>query len=798
MGTNSLPDGSRASRASSFFKNRTLFAIFITIVAYITLTTILFFILLPEQFDLKTGDIATKTIVATKDVVDEYTTSINRENAANSAEKRYSGVTGAKEESLAKLNAIFDEMEEIRATGEAIKYGTGKMAQESQDPPRPAVTRNPNGAIPSDQYQAAAQSFAGLRMSSWQMNILMNLSEQELSSIRRYTQAAVQTVMEGTVVADRRDGIISGIQRDLQNNMSFENCLNIAMPVVRECVVSNMVVDEDLSAQAREKAWNEVEPSYYKQGQNIVTAGSRVTEQQIQLMISLGLINGNAFDRVLFGGVALLIALILIIFAVHLNTFERSILGQPKLLLVMLSISLVSLLLSFVLQNISPYLAPLSIGALLAVSTLNPSAAFAFNIFNAVMVGFVAKGSGTFSQQMMHVVVHGIMGGALGIYVLSRHSKRLSVLLAGAFVAFFNLVSMFALGFITNNNMDSILRDALFSFGGGLIAAVLTLGFQPIFELVFNLITPSKLLELANPNQPLLRRLMIEAPGTYQHSLMVANLAEAAANEIGANALLVRVGAYYHDIGKLSHPHFFKENQLGENPHDKLEPEESANIILQHVPEGAAIAQKTRLPVVIRDLIRQHHGDTPVIYFYTQELKKNPNADISRFRYHEPRPKTTEAAILLLADSVEAAIRSMRDHSGEKIEQGIKVILQQKMADGQLDDAPIRFKDLSLICKAFAQALNGMYHQRIEYPNFDLRKEAQTPDSSILQLKKRSIKPEFEKPVKTDSSVTHANTPKESAQTDLKSIKPIIPIPEQKPAVDVHIEAVNPKQETAP
>ncbi|MDR1568880.1 MAG: HDIG domain-containing protein [Oscillospiraceae bacterium] len=723
-----------AGGARGFHKNPAFFSIIIAAAAYLTLTAIMTMTLAPEQYDLRAGDIAPKTIVATKDIVDEYTTQHNRDTAASAVQPTYSEREGAREQSLELLDSIFNSLESARALGEALRTGTGRLASASDDGLRPAVTRAPNGVITRDQYDIAALGIPELSMSAWQMTILMGLDEAALSSVREVTSRAVLDAMDGTIVEGQVDGVISAIQRQLISNMSADLCWNIAVPVVRACVMPNMVVNQEATDLERDRIRREVEPVYYKQGQNIVTAGNRITEQQLALMNSLGLIRGNEFDRVLFGGACILVALVMMMFIIHLYVFERHILQAPKFQLLMLVIALITIGLSFAFQSVSPYLAPLSVGALLAVATLPSSLAWTFNIVTAILVGFVSKGSGTFSQQIMHVIVHGIMGGAIGVYVLSNHPRRLTTLLAGLYIALFNLVSMFALGFITNSSMESILQDALFSFGGGVIAAVLSMGLQPALEWAFNLVTPAKLLELANPNHPLLRRMMLETPGTYQHSLMVANLAEAAADAIGANALLVRVGAYYHDIGKLIRPQFFKENQLGENPHDALEPQKSASIVLAHVTDGLALAQKHRLPPVIKDLIAQHHGDTPVVYFYKQacKLSADGTADISKFRYNEKHPQTAEAAILMLADSVEAAIRSMPDPTGEKIQQGIKSIVQQKMSDGQLDDAPINFRDLNVICKAFSQALNGLYHQRIEYPAFDIRQETNAPDSSIL------------------------------------------------------------------
>ena len=239
---------------------------------------------------------------------------------------------------------------------------------------------------------------------------------------------------------------------------------------------------------------------------------------------------------------------------------------------------------------------------------------------------------------------------------------------------------------------------------------------------MFGIITPLKLLELSNPNQPLLKMLLMEAPGTYHHSVIVGNLAEHAAQKIGANSLLARVGAYYHDIGKIKRPYFFNENQMAmDNPHDKITPSLSTLIITSHVKDGVELAKQHKVPGVVIDMIKQHHGDSVISYFY-HKAKQGENSDkvnMDSFRYEGPKPQTKEAAIVMLADSVEAAVRSMQDHSSGKIKGMIRKILRDKLESGQLDNCDLTLRDLDIIADAFLDILGGIFHQRIEYPDLE-------------------------------------------------------------------------------
>jgi len=242
----------------------------------------------------------------------------------------------------------------------------------------------------------------------------------------------------------------------------------------------------------------------------------------------------------------------------------------------------------------------------------------------------------------------------------------------------------------------------------------------PYLEHLFGLVTPIKLLELSSPSHPLLRRLQIEAPGTYHHSIVVANLAEAAAESIGADSLLVRVGAYYHDIGKVRRPVFFVENQIGvENPHEKMAPSLSALTVLAHVRDGIEYAREQRLPEAVIRFIPEHHGTSLITYFYHQAMERGDVVDEEGFRYEGPKPQSRESAILMIADAVEGAVRSMPRPTPDRIEQVVRRIIRERLEDGQLDECDLTFRDLDVIAQTFTRLLAGMFHPRVEYPDLE-------------------------------------------------------------------------------
>ncbi len=316
----------------------------------------------------------------------------------------------------------------------------------------------------------------------------------------------------------------------------------------------------------------------------------------------------------------------------------------------------------------------------------------------------------------LYVTLFFLVSGIASSIFLSGVRRRNTIIQAGFLIGVLQAITWFTVTGLSVNNA----RDYLIIFLNGVASSILVVGILPVFEYLFSTITNISLLELADFDNPLLQRMMMEAPGTYHHSLVVGNLSEAACHAIGAPALLARIGAYYHDIGKLSKPEYFSENQdVTGSKHDALAPTISKMVIMNHVKEGMELGTKYKLNHRIIDFIQQHHGTSLVYYFYRRALESSENVDEigeEGFRYTGPKPSTRETAIVLLADSVEAATRALKEPTAQNIEELVHKIVNNKFIDGQLDECTLTLKDLEKISNVFVRILAAIYHSRVSYP----------------------------------------------------------------------------------
>ena len=390
----------------------------------------------------------------------------------------------------------------------------------------------------------------------------------------------------------------------------------------------------------------------------------------------------------------------------------------------------VSLLICFLLgQSINLYLRPLAICAILVLFLTGTKTAvfmnFVFCIMTLLFDSFISMYIGVGELQTHQVdylfyLAMGVSSGILAVYSMKDVYSRLKLILLGFFISVPSVICIvipiveFGEGQIANYIISSV--------ASGPLAVALFLMLLPFFEVVFNKVSTFKLAELTDHKSRIVRKVIAKAPGTFNHSIVVSNIAEACATAIGEDALLARTCAYYHDIGKLRRPEYFKENQMDEkNPHDDLTPELSANIISAHANDGYTLAIKNRLPKEIAEVCRQHHGTMPILFFYDKAKKfTDGDVDIAQYCYAGPKPQTKIAAIIMIADGCEAMTRTLTDRSRESVKKAVKKIVNSRMELGQFDECEITLKELNIIINTVVNTLSGVYHNRIEYPKVSL------------------------------------------------------------------------------
>lgn len=661
-----------------------------------------------DRYSLQVGDIAHQTITATKDVEDTVTTEQHRKAAAAAVEASYHSQEGANEEVLLALDELLAQLAQVQQYGQNLRNAAENPLMYSM--------RN----YSSDEVSYARSMVTGISLTQYQTVVLLSTQNESFSTmvteLRSVVENALRTTIREGQVATSINSMISICQYRVDSELT-----NSVIPVVLNAVIKpNMVIDEEATEAARQAARESVEPVVYKQGQNIIREGERVSAYQIAMLSALGLLDSASIDLNVYGGAALLVIAAVLVLVMLLHMLKPDALQDVRQMLVIMLVMVISVALGVLcVKLIDGYLTPVALGAMLLTGLLGARVGLTAGIsLSLILSGLAAGSNNAYSAEMVHLLLTGVVGSVAAVRFLAGKPQRVRTVVCGAMVAAVNLVLLLAVGLMTASDLHSTFSHAIWSMAGGVLSGLIAVGFQPVFEAAFNLATPSKLLELANPNQPLLRRLLMEAPGTYHHSIIVANLAEAAAERIGANPLLARTGAYFHDIGKLKRPLYFKENQRGENPHDHTDAYVSAAILTAHTSDGLTLAQKYHLPPEIQRIIVEHHGDTPVMYFYHKALQQADGkpVDIKDFRYNGNCPTTKESAIVMLADTIEAAVRSMSDPTPQAIQRFIERLVRGKIEDGQLSHSPLSLLDIDGICDSFSTVLSGVFHERIEYP----------------------------------------------------------------------------------
>ena len=673
--------------------------------AFALILVIFFLVCVPKKYTLSVGSISHDTINATKDVVDEVTTEEKRNAAAAMVEPTYRFQQGVKEEVMLSLSNAFDELRTIQ------QYGLTLRSESSI-------------RVNSFSEEEIAYAIGLLNNLSLNRNQIVTLLRTD-TTVFDDMVSMVTTAVDNTMNSSVREGqITQAIQTILQivgYKVDISLTQNILPAVLRFCIKPNMTIDQEATEKARQNAMEAVDPVIYVQGQNIIRDGDRVTKAQLEMLRALGLLNDDTLDYSSYWGSVIAVLLSMMILLVTLYLLQPKLLTdvrQMAVILLLLVLGVVMGALCYMLPSV--YITPVALSAVLATVLIGHRVGVSMTLCMTLLLSALAAGNSQSSFYTVTLISTMTLAESMvAIWFLKSRPQRTRVLLSGAFCALVGLAVIYGIKLLTSAEALDTFKIIGWAIVGGVLSGALAIALQPLFEFVFRLATPTRLLELTNPGQPLMRRLMIEAPGTYHHSIIVANLAEAAAGRIRANAYLARAGAYYHDIGKLKRPMYFKENQMGENPHENTDPYVSAAILISHTKDGMLMAQKEHIPPEIQNIILQHHGVTPVMYFYHKalQLSKGQQVDINEFRYAGPKPNTREAAIVMLADTIEAAVRTLKDPTPKAIDQFIVRLVRGKLEDGQLSESPLSLHDIDEICEAFSDILKGVYHERIEYPN---------------------------------------------------------------------------------
>lgn len=495
----------------------------------------------------------------------------------------------------------------------------------------------------------------------------------------------------------------------------------------------NITLDEEKTEERRREAREAVEPVWVEvqEGETIVRLGEIVRPETFEKLVKTGTLP-QRLGWIDIGGRGLLAAMLALSFMLHLFFLPHAEGREPRQLLTIVLTIVSTALAARLLMSIwadHPYAFPLAGVVLVLAVVFHTQTALAGAVLLSLVVGLLDNHNLALTTTLL-------IGSTIAVYTVHNAERSLAFVVAGLFVSIATIVTQIAFWLSEQGSMrpemQSLIYFALYGGLNGVLSAILALGLFSLVGRAAGVITPLQLMELAHPSQPLIRRLIHEAPGTYYHSISVANLAEAAAEATGADALLLRVGAYYHDIGKTIRPFFFTDNQIGrENVHNDLDPRTSAEIIVDHVREGIKMAQAAHLPQPIIDFIATHHGTHIIQHFYQLALQQEDTVDVEDFRYPGPLPWTREQGILMLADSVEATVRSKaqnnkllpgRTHGNgqhapgaQTLDELVNAIIDERLHSGQLDHTPLTLHDLVLIRQAFITTLQGIYHPRVDY-----------------------------------------------------------------------------------
>ena len=644
-----------------------------------------------QRETVQVGSVATKRYVAPEDTVDEAATEKLREAAANSVGPIYKTDTTVMDKNVTMVEGVFQELDTVLAglpEGESFYNAVQEISLEL-----PVV------------------------LSNRQLMAYENLTAEQRKAFANDCVSVLKQIYDKGVTADGlTEAKASGLTY-LQELAWSSDLKTMAGVILSAAVEPNLIVDEAAVEAAKEEKRAEVDEVLIRKNQKIVDEGEIITQEIYDKLVALNLVSETGLEGSLMPMLGSLVITGMLFAALYLffRWGKGNILLKPNEIRMLFTIYMMMVLLIRILANLTVFtIVPVGLFAMLVSLLVGRRMALWLNALFCIIGCFIFNGDVQF-------LMYALISGTFAALIIQKTDKRSHLIPAALGMAAVDFVTTISLGFFFGEGYST---ELLFQGGigavTGLLSMIVAVGSLPFWENMFEANTPLRLMELTNPNNELLRKLMIEAPGTYHHSLIVANLAETAVYDIGGNTALARAGAYYHDVGKLRYPQFFAENQSGHNPHDELPPEKSAKIITGHTKGGLELAERDKLPPVVLDMIVEHHGNSLVKFFYFKALKLYgaENVNEADYRYQGRIPSSRESAVVMLADTGEAAVRSMLGHGKtmEEAEAAVKNLMKDKLDDGQLNNSGLTLNELETIRLAFLKVFHGMYHERVSYP----------------------------------------------------------------------------------
>lgn len=702
--------------------------------------------LLPERYDIQVNTKSEKNIVAPVQIEDNKATLKAQEAAAENVQPIYPLVPLRND---VLVTQILDRIERLNqdvdiSSGEKVEIYRNEIPRMAREFVQNFVSANSTNEAYSKELLQEMQRVIEeqtYRIPEETFIKIPRLNSEDIIQMKPVAREIVSRLMLNEIV-DADTARTRVAERVNTSSLNDRTAREVVQELASLTITANKFYDEVATKNAKVEARENTPPVFIKQGDILVAKGQLITPELYELLGKNGLLKDDINYWPELG-----VLLLSVLLSLGILTFIRQ--SEPgkfkynnsQLLMLVLVyvITLIPMHLTAFLQSDSQmyvgYLAPVAIGAILVTLLLETSLAYFSVIIFSIMASVILNVQGELFDFKFGLFA--AVTSCVAIFSIHRASQRSTMLKGGIMASLFGALIVFIMLLLNNDTWTT--SETLYSIGfaiaGGLLTAILVIGLMPFFEVTFGILSALKLVELSNPNHPLLRKLLTETPGTYHHSVMVGNLSEAAAEAIGANGLLCRVGSYYHDIGKTKRPIYFIENQNNmENPHDSIEPKLSKSIIVAHARDGVEMLKEYKLPKPIRDIAEQHHGTTFLHYFYHKAVRQAEEQGIELdfteddFRYPGPKAQSKESAIVGIADSVEAAVRSLRKPTVEQVESMIEKIIKGRLDDHQFNDCDLTMKELDIIAKTLKETVMGIFHSRIEYPEDVKRPKPTAPN----------------------------------------------------------------------